>query len=262
MNKTDQQYIDLLNDILENGTWKKNRTGVQTISVFGRQLHFNLQEGFPILTTKKIYWKAVVHELLWFLKGTSSIKYLQDNNITIWDEWAKDGDLGPVYGVQWRNWNGIDQIKNVIENIKKDPDSRRLIVSAWNVSDLPKMALAPCHLLINFGVTNNKLNCHWFQRSVDTFLGLPFNISSYALLTHMIAQVCGLEVGELVWSGTDVHIYENHMEQVLEQLSNKSYDLPRLMINPDIKDIDDFKYTDFSLQGYQACPTIKAPIAI
>jgi len=257
------QYLDLLKDILENGVEKDDRTGIGTLSVFGRSIRADLSAGFPIVTTKKVHFKSAVFELLWFLSGDHNIKFLNDNGVSIWDEWVdKDGNLGPVYGVQWRNWNGIDQIREVIQQIKDNPNSRRLLVSAWNVSDIPKMALAPCHTHFQFNVTNGKLSCVWFQRSCDTLLGIPFNFCGYALLTHFIAQVTGLEVGDLVWFGGDVHIYKNHIEQVKLQLSREPYPLPKLKLSPNVKDIDDFLYEDISLEGYKCHPAIKAPIAV
>jgi len=263
-----KQYHDLLQHVLDHGTDKSDRTGTGTRSVFGYQMRFNLAEGFPLITTKKVHLKSIIHELIWFLKGESNIKYLKDNGVSIWDEWAdKDGNLGPVYGVQWRSWQGadgqvIDQIANLINDIKKNPDSRRLIVSAWNPAEVSKMALPPCHALFQFYVTNGKLSCQLYQRSGDIFLGVPFNIASYALLTMMVAQVCGLQVGEFVHTLGDAHIYSNHMEQVREQLSRSEFSLPRMELNPLVKDIFDFKYEDFELIGYQSHPAIKAPIAV
>lgn len=263
-----KQYHDLLKRVLEEGTKKEDRTGTGTLSVFGHQMRFNLNEGFPLITTKKVHMKSIVHELLWFLKGDSNIKYLKDNGVSIWDEWAdENGNLGPVYGVQWRSWKThdgrtIDQIKNLIENIKKNPDSRRLIVSAWNVSDVDKMALPPCHTMFQFYVANNKLSCQLYQRSADIFLGVPFNIASYALLTHMVAQVCGLGVGDFVHTMGDAHLYTNHVEQAQLQLSRESFPLPQIKLNPDVKDIFGFKFEDFTLENYQAHPHIKAPVAV
>lgn len=262
------QYHDLLRHVLNNGTKKNDRTGTGTISTFGYQMRFDLQNGFPLLTTKKIHVKSIIHELLWFLKGDTNIQYLKENNVSIWDEWAdENGNLGPVYGHQWRSWNGADgkttdQISNVITEIKKNPDSRRLIVSAWNVGDLDKMALQPCHVLFQFYVSNGKLSCQLYQRSADLFLGVPFNIASYALLTHMIAQVCNLKPGEFVHTFGDVHIYSNHMEQVNLQLSRIPRSLPTLQINPLVKDIFEFKFSDFFIANYDPYPAIKAEVAV
>ncbi len=263
-----KQYHDLLKRVLEEGTKKEDRTGTGTLSVFGHQMRFNLNEGFPLITTKKVHMKSIVHELLWFLKGDSNIKYLKDNGVSIWDEWAdENGNLGPVYGVQWRSWKThdgrtVDQIKNLIENIKKNPDSRRLIVSAWNVSDVDKMALPPCHTMFQFYVANNKLSCQLYQRSADIFLGVPFNIASYALLTHMVAQVTGLGVGDFVHTMGDAHLYTNHIEQAQLQLSRDFFPLPQIKLNPEVKDIFGFKFEDFTLENYQAHPHIKAPVAV
>ncbi|WP_314587758.1 thymidylate synthase [Paenibacillus terrigena] len=263
-----RNYLDLLQDILDHGEKKEDRTGTGTISVFGRQLRFDLSQGFPLMTTKKLHLKSIVHELLWFLKGDTNIQYLKENGVTIWDEWAdEEGNLGPVYGSQWRNWEAkdgrtIDQIANVIHQIKNNPDSRRILVSAWNVGEIDNMKLPPCHLLFQFYVANGKLSCMLTMRSVDTFLGLPFNIASYALLTHMIAQQCDLEVGEFVWSGGDVHIYSNHFEQVERQLSREPYPLPKLVIKRKPDSIFDYTYDDFEFEGYQHHPGIKAPVAI
>ncbi len=263
-----KQYHDLLRHILDKGAQKHDRTGTGTISVFGYQMRFDLQEGFPLVTTKKVHMKSIIHELLWFLKGETNIAYLRDHNVNIWNEWANEqGELGPVYGKQWRSWEGadgqvIDQVSWLINEIKKNPDSRRLIISAWNVADLPKMALLPCHSLFQFYVANGKLSCQLYQRSADVFLGVPFNIASYALLTMMIAQVCGLEPGDFVHSFGDVHIYNNHIEQVNLQLSREPYPLPRMKLNPDVKDIFSFRYEDFELQDYQCHPGIKAPVAV
>lgn len=263
-----QQYHDLLNHILEQGTVKTDRTGTGTISVFGYQMRFNLQEGFPLVTTKKVHLKSIVHELLWFIKGETNIAYLKENGVSIWDEWAdENGDLGPVYGKQWRSWatpdgQTIDQLKEVIETLKKSPDSRRIIVSAWNVGDLSKMALMPCHALFQFYVADNKLSCQLYQRSADVFLGVPFNIASYALLTMMIAQVCELELGDFIWTGGDTHIYSNHIEQVKAQLSRELRPLPTMKINPSVKDIFDFTFDDFQLENYNPHPAIKAPVAV
>lgn len=273
-----QQYHKLLQHILEEGHQKEDRTGTGTTSVFGYQMRFNLQEGFPLVTTKKVHLKSVIHELLWFLKGDTNIHYLTENGVRIWNEWAdENGNLGPVYGHQWRNWNseGIDQIKEVIETIKKNPDSRRIIVSAWNPSVLPdisksfsenvaqnKAALPPCHAMFQFYVAQGKLSCQLYQRSADVFLGVPFNIASYALLTMMIAQVCNLQVGDFIHSFGDVHIYNNHKEQVLLQLSRMPRQLPKMKLNPQIKDIFSFTYEDFSLEGYDPYPAIKAKVSV
>jgi thymidylate synthase len=263
-----QQYHELLKRVLAEGTKKEDRTGTGTLSVFGHQMRFNLNDGFPMVTTKKIHMKSIVHELLWFLQGDSNIKYLKDNGVSIWNEWAdENGDLGPVYGVQWRSWKThdgrtVDQIKNLIEMIKKNPDSRRLIVSAWNVSDVDKMALPPCHTLFQFYVANNKLSCQLYQRSADIFLGVPFNIASYALLTMMVAQVTGLGLGDFVHTMGDAHLYSNHIEQAQLQLTRDCYALPSLKINPAVKDIFGFKFEDFTLENYQAHPHIKAPVAV
>ncbi|MCZ2488117.1 thymidylate synthase [Aquirufa antheringensis] len=263
-----QAYLDLLTHIKKNGTFKSDRTGTGTTSVFGYQMRFNLAEGFPLVTTKKTHLKSIIHELLWFLKGETNIGYLTEHSVRIWDEWAdENGDLGPVYGKQWRSWEGangvvIDQIKEAVETLKKNPDSRRIIVSAWNVADLPKMALMPCHAFFQFYVANGKLSCQLYQRSADVFLGVPFNIASYALLTMMIAQVCDLGLGDFVWTGGDTHLYSNHMEQVELQLSRTPKALPTMKINPEVKDILDFKYEDFTLEGYDPYPGIKAPVAV
>ena len=260
-----KQYLDLLRDILENGVDKMDRTGVGTRSVFGRQMRFNLNEGFPLLTTKKMHLKSIIYELLWFIKGDTNVKYLQEHGVRIWNEWAdENGDLGPIYGAQWRNWNGdgIDQLAGVIEILKRNPNDRRMIVSAWNPSQLAAMHLPPCHMMFQFYVANGKLSCLLYQRSCDMFLGVPFNIASYALLTMMIAQVCGLKLGEFVHTLGDTHIYHNHFEQVKEQLSRVPLELPQMKINPDIKDINDFKFEDFELQNYQSYPPIKATVAV
>ncbi|MCU7550566.1 thymidylate synthase [Chitinophagaceae bacterium LB-8] len=262
------QYLQLLQHILDNGVHKSDRTGTGTISTFGYQMRFNLQEGFPLVTTKKLHVRSIIHELLWFLKGETNIKYLKENGVSIWDEWAdENGELGPVYGKQWRSWTGangntIDQISDLIQQIKTNPDSRRLIVSAWNVADLPDMALMPCHTLFQFYVAEGKLSCQLYQRSADVFLGVPFNIASYALLTMMVAQVCDLQAGDFVHTFGDVHIYTNHMEQVKLQLSRQPFPLPSLKLNPDVKNIFDFKYEDFTLGNYQHHPAIKAPVAV
>lgn len=262
-----KKYLKMCQHILDNGIDREDRTGTGTRSVFGYQLRFNLKEGFPLLTTKKIYWKAIVHELLWFLKGDTNIKYLNDNNVHIWDEWADEhGDLGNVYGHQWRNWEGkdgtIDQISEVIEQIKTNPNSRRLLVSAWNVGDLENMALPPCHLLFQFYVADGKLSCQLYQRSCDTFLGVPFNIASYSLLTHMIAQVVGLEVGDFIWSGGDVHIYHNHFEQIKKQLKRKPRDLAQIKLNSTVNNLFDFKYEDIKLLNYNPHPIIKGKVSV
>lgn len=263
-----QQYLDLLTDILENGEQKDDRTGTGTISVFGRQLRFNLQEGFPLITTKKLHIRSIIHELLWFLSGNTNIQYLKENGVTIWDEWADDnGDLGPVYGAQWRSWRGaggktIDQISEVIEQIKTNPNSRRLLVSAWNVAELDQMKLPPCHYAFQFYVANGKLSCMWQQRSVDTFLGLPFNIASYALLTHMIAHQCDLEVGELIFTGGDVHLYLNHIEQAKLQLSREPRPLPKLLIKRKPNSIFEYQYEDFEIVDYNPHPHIKADVSV
>jgi len=263
-----RQYLDLLNHVLEHGDKKEDRTGTGTISVFGYQMRFDLSEKFPLLTTKKVHLKSVIHELLWFLKGSTNIGYLKENGVSIWDEWAdENGDLGPVYGSQWRSWQTsdgrtIDQISNLIENIKNNPDSRRLIVSAWNVGEVDKMKLPPCHCFFQFYVVNDKLSCQLYQRSADIFLGVPFNIASYTLLTLMIAQVTNLAPGEFVHTLGDAHIYSNHIEQVKQQLSREAKDLPIMKINPHVKDIFSFKYDDFEILNYDPHPLIKAPVAV
>lgn len=274
-----QQYLDLLQHILDNGVQKNDRTGTGTISCFGYQMRFNLQEGFPLVTTKKLHLKSIIHELLWFLKGETNIAYLKENGVSIWDEWAdENGELGPVYGKQWRSWEGvngeaIDQITDLINQIKTNPDSRRLIVNAWNVADLPKMALMPCHALFQFytspqpsttgaGEGRRTLSCQLYQRSADVFLGVPFNIASYALFTIMIARVCDLQPGEFIHSFGDVHIYNNHLDQVNLQLSRKPFSLPTMKLNPSVKNIYDFKFEDFTLENYQFHPPIKAPVAV
>lgn len=263
-----KQYLDFMRHVREQGVFKEDRTGTGTYSVFGYQMRFNLTDGFPLITTKKCHLKSIIHELLWFLKGDTNIRYLKENGVTIWDEWADEqGNLGPVYGYQWRSWptpNGgaIDQISNLVHMIKANPDSRRLIVSAWNPALVDEMALPPCHALFQFYVANGKLSCQLYQRSADIFLGVPFNIASYALLTMMIAKVCGLELGDFVWTGGDCHLYSNHLEQADLQLSRKPFPLSSMKINPDIKDLFDFKFEDFELQNYQCHPAIKAPIAV
>lgn len=263
-----KQYHDLMRHILDNGTKKEDRTGTGTISVFGYQMRFDLQEGFPVLTTKKLHLKSIIHELLWFLQGDTNIKYLKDNGVRIWDEWAdENGNLGPVYGYQWRSWptsdgKTIDQISNLINMIKKNPDSRRLIVSAWNVEFIDSMALPPCHTMFQFYVANGKLSCQLYQRSADVFLGVPFNIASYALLTMMVAQVCGLQYGDFVHTFGDAHLYTNHLEQARLQLTRDFKPLPTMVINPEVKSIFDFKFEDFSLQNYEAHPHIKAEVSV
>ncbi len=254
--------------VLENGTPKSDRTGTGTLSLFGHQMRFDLAEGFPLLTTKKVHTKSIVHELLWFLKGDSNVKYLRDHGVSIWDEWADEsGELGPVYGVQWRSWptaagRHIDQIQLLLDQIRGNPDSRRLIVSAWNVGEIDSMALPPCHAFFQFYVASGKLSCQLYQRSCDIFLGVPFNIASYALLTMMVAQVCGLQPGDFVWTGGDCHLYTNHLEQAREQLSRAPRKLPKMVINPDVKDLFGFKYEDFKLVDYDPHPHIKAPVAV
>jgi len=263
-----QQYLDLLRHILNTGTEKTDRTGTGTKSVFGYQMRFDLQQGFPLVTTKKVHLKSIIYELLWFLKGETNIAYLKDHGVKIWDEWADErGELGPVYGKQWRSWEGangkvVDQVTELIDQIKKNPDSRRLIISAWNVADLPKMALMPCHTIFQFYVADGKLSCQLYQRSADVFLGVPFNIASYALLTMMIAQVCGLQPGEFIHTFGDVHIYNNHTEQVNIQLSRTPFPLPTMKLNPAVKNIFDFSFEDFTLENYQSHPAIKAPVAV
>ncbi|NJD60451.1 MAG: thymidylate synthase [Anaerolineales bacterium] len=263
-----RQYLDLLQYILDHGVQKSDRTGTGTLSVFGYQMRFDLNKGFPILTTKKLHLKSLIYELLWFLRGESNIKFLKEHGVGIWDEWAdENGDLGPVYGVQWRQWRTadgrvIDQINQVIEQIKKDPNSRRLIVNAWNVGEIPQMALPPCHLLFQFYVADGKLSCQFYQRSADVFLGVPFNIASYALLTMMVAQVCQLQLGELVQVMGDTHLYVNHLEQARLQLTREPYPLPSMTLNPGIKSIDDFSFEDFALVNYQSHPSIKAEISV
>lgn len=282
--KNEQAYLDLLQHVLIHGTEKGDRTGTGTLSHFGAQLRFDLADGFPLLTTKKVHFKSIVYELFWFLSGSTHVDYLQENNVRIWNEWATAdqtarfnrpaGDLGPVYGHQWRNYgatkdengiynnDGIDQITQVVEQIKNNPNSRRLIVSGWNPAEAEQVALPPCHTLFQFFVADNKLSCQLYQRSADLFLGVPFNIASYALLTHMVAQVCGLEVGEFVWTGGDCHIYQNHREQVELQLTRELYTLPTLTLNPNVTDIFAFKYEDISVDGYESHPAIKAKVAV
>ena len=282
--KNEQAYLDLLQHVMTNGTEKGDRTGTGTLSHFGAQLRFDLADGFPLLTTKKVHFKSIVYELFWFLSGSTHVDYLQQNNVRIWNEWATAdqtarfnrpaGDLGPIYGHQWRNYgatkredgsydnDGVDQITEVIEQIKTNPNSRRLIVSGWNPKEADQVALPPCHTLFQFFVADNKLSCQLYQRSADLFLGVPFNIASYALLTHMVAQVCDLEVGEFVWTGGDCHIYQNHREQVELQLTRSLYELPTLTLNPDIKDIFAFTFDDISVEGYESHPAIKAKVAV
>lgn len=263
-----KQYLDLMRHVRDNGVFKEDRTGTGTYSVFGYQMRFDLAAGFPLVTTKKCHLKSIIHELLWFLKGDTNIRYLRENGVSIWDEWADEkGNLGPVYGYQWRSWptpNGghIDQISKLIEMIKKNPDSRRLIVSAWNPALVDEMALPPCHALFQFYVADGKLSCQLYQRSADIFLGVPFNIASYALLTMMVAQVCDLGLGDFIWTGGDSHLYSNHLEQTDLQLTREPYPLPTMKINPEVKDIFGFTFEDFELQNYQAHPHIKAPVAV
>ena len=284
ISKNEQAYLDLLRLVLNEGTEKGDRTGTGTLSHFGAQLRFNLADGFPLLTTKKVHLKSITYELLWFLSGSTHVDYLQQNGVRIWNEWATTeqtarfnrpaGDLGPIYGHQWRNYgatttadgqynsDGVDQIAQVVEQIKTNPNSRRLIVSGWNPSEADQVALPPCHTLFQFFVADNKLSCQLYQRSADLFLGVPFNIASYAMLTHMVAQVCNLEVGEFIWTGGDCHIYQNHREQVELQLTRSLYTLPTLALNPNVKDIFDFKYEDISVNGYESHPAIKAQVAV
>jgi thymidylate synthase len=263
-----RQYLDLLRHIRANGVMKEDRTGTGTQSVFGYQMRFDLSEGFPLLTTKKVHLKSIIYELLWFIAGDTNVKYLQEHGVTIWDEWADaDGNLGPVYGHQWRSWpapdgRSIDQLSMVVDTIRRNPDSRRMLVTAWNPAEVDKMALPPCHCLFQFYVAGGKLSCQLYQRSADVFLGVPFNIASYALLTMMIAQVCGLEPGEFVHTTGDTHIYRNHFEQVATQLSREPRPLPRMRLNPDVKSLFDFTYEDFTLEGYDPWPAIKAPVAV
>ncbi len=265
----EQPYLDLLRQVRQHGTRKSDRTGTGTLSTFGAQLRFDLARGFPLVTTKKVFWKAIVYELLWFLRGESNARWLQERGVTIWDEWAdpQTGELGPVYGVQWRSWPGpngqtIDQIAQVVELLKRDPDSRRIIVSAWNVADLPKMALAPCHALFQFYAAEGRLSCQLYQRSADLFLGVPFNIASYALLTHMLAQQCGFKPGEFIWTGGDCHIYLNHLEQVDLQLSRQPLPSPKLALKRQPPSIFEYAFEDFELIDYQCHPAIKAPVAV
>lgn len=258
-----KQYLDLVRDVLENGEKIDDRTGVGTLSVFGRQMRFDLNEGFPLVTTKKVHFKSIVHELIWFLKGDTNVKYLQDNGVTIWDEWAdRNGNLGPVYGKQWRDWQGVDQIRDVIDQIKKNPTSRRLVVSAWNLVDVPKMALPPCHCLFQFNVQNGRLSCQLYQRSADCGLGVPYNIASYALLTHMIAHVTNLNVGEFIHTLGDAHIYLNHVDTLKIQLQRESHPLPKLKLNESVKSIDDFKYSDIELIDYVSHSALRMDVAV
>jgi thymidylate synthase len=263
-----RQFHDLMRHVLDHGAKKSDRTGTGTLSVFGHQMRFDLSEGFPLVTTKKLHLKSIVYELLWFLSGNTNNQWLKERGVSIWDEWAApDGDLGPVYGYQWRSWpapNGqhIDQIKEIIQTIKTNPDSRRIIVSAWNVADIPKMALAPCHAFFQFYVADGKLSCQLYQRSADIFLGVPFNIASYALLTHMVAQQCSLDVGDFIWTGGDCHLYSNHLEQVELQLSRKPYSLPQLKIQRKPDSIFDYQFEDFEIMGYESHPHIKAQVAV
>ena len=263
-----RQYLDLMRHVLEHGNRKTDRTGTGTLSVFGWQMRFPLKEGFPLLTTKKLHTRSIIHELLWFLQGDTNIRYLKDNGVSIWDEWAdENGDLGPVYGKQWRRWENkdgtsVDQITKLIDGIKRNPDSRRHIVSAWNPGEVDTMALPPCHALFQLYVANGRLSCQLYQRSADIFLGVPFNIASYALLTHMLAQVCELEAGDFIWTGGDCHLYLNHLDQAREQLSRTPRALPTLKMNPEVKDIFAFRFEDFGIDGYDPHPHIKAPVAV
>ncbi|GGK27253.1 thymidylate synthase [Deinococcus malanensis] len=263
-----QQYLDFMRHVLEHGTEKTDRTGTGTLSVFGHQMRFDLAQGFPLVTTKRTHLKSIIHELLWFLQGSSNVAYLREHDVTIWDEWADEhGELGPVYGVQWRSWptpdgRHIDQIAQVVEQIRRTPDSRRLIVSAWNVGEIEQMALPPCHAFFQFYVADGRLSCQLYQRSADIFLGVPFNIASYALLTLMVAQVTGLEPGEFIWTGGDCHLYTNHLEQARKQLSREPRTLPVMHLNPAVRELDDFRFEDFTLEGYDPHPGIKAPVAV
>ena len=263
-----RQYLDLMSHVLEHGDHKTDRTGTGTLSVFGWQMRFRLQDGFPLLTTKKLHTRSIIHELLWFLQGDTNIRYLKENGVSIWDEWAdENGDLGPVYGKQWRRWEtadgrSVDQITRLVEGIRRNPDSRRHLVTAWNPGEVDNMALPPCHALFQFYVANGRLSCQLYQRSADIFLGVPFNIASYALLTHMIAQACDLAPGDFVWTGGDCHLYLNHLEQAREQLSREPRPLPQLRTNPAVKDVFAFRFEDFTLEGYDPHPHIKAPVAV
>ncbi|MBC3932831.1 MAG: thymidylate synthase [Undibacterium curvum] len=263
-----RQYLDFMRHVRDHGTTKTDRTGTGTVSVFGYQMRFDLNQGFPLVTTKKLHLKSIVHELIWFLQGSTNIRYLKENGVSIWDEWAdENGDLGPVYGSQWRSWptpdgQHIDQIQQLLDQIKNNPDSRRLIVSAWNVADIPQMKLPPCHALFQFYVADGKLSCQLYQRSADIFLGVPFNIASYALLTHMVAQQCGLGVGDFIWTGGDCHLYSNHMEQVELQLSRDTLPLPQLVIKRQAESLFDYQFDDFEFRDYQFHPAIKAPVAV
>ena len=263
-----KQYLDLLREIMDCGTVRQDRTGVGTKSIFGHQMRFDLEDGFPLLTTKKVHLKSIIYELLWFISGNTNVRWLQEHNVTIWDEWADaNGDLGPVYGHQWRSWPApdgrtIDQLSQVIDLVRNNPDSRRMIVTAWNPGEVDRMALPPCHCLFQFYVADGRLSCQLYQRSADTFLGVPFNIASYALLTMMIAQTCGLKPGEFIHTTGDTHIYLNHFDQVREQLSREPRPLPRMVLNPDVKSVFDFRYEDFRLEGYDPWPSIKAPVAV
>ena len=263
-----RQYLDLMRHVLENGTQKTDRTGTGTLSVFGHQMRFDLAEGFPLVTTKKLHLRSIIHELLWFLNGETNTSYLKENGVSIWDEWAdENGDLGPIYGYQWRHWptqggGEVDQIRQVLQQLKETPDSRRIIVSAWNVGEIPRMKLPPCHAFFQFYVADGKLSCQMYQRSADIFLGVPFNIASYALLTHMFAQQCGYDAGEFIWTGGDCHLYSNHLEQVKEQLSRSTFPLPRLSIKRKPESIFDYRFEDFEIVGYQSHAHIKAPVAV
>jgi thymidylate synthase len=263
-----QQYLDLMRHVLEHGDEKSDRTGTGTVSVFGWQMRFNLQHGFPMLTTKKLHLRSIAHELLWFLRGDTNIRYLKENGVSIWDEWAdENGELGPVYGKQWRRWEApsgdpVDQISQLIDGLRRNPDSRRHIVSAWNPADVGKMALPPCHALFQFYVAKGRLSCQLYQRSADIFLGVPFNIASYALLTHMVAQVCGLQAGDFVWTGGDCHLYSNHLMQARSQLERQPRALPRLWVNPEVREIFAFRFEDFRIDGYEPYPHISAPVAV